>query len=85
MGTLVQMSIEGMWGNWHKWTFGEMGTLGPMDTGASGHWGQMNNWGEMGTRKDEHQSKWALRSKCSLWDRWTLGQVGIGGNDHQEK
>ena len=24
----------------------QMGTLGPMDIGASGHWGQMGTWGK---------------------------------------
>ena len=27
-------------------TVEQMGTLGPMDIGASGHWGQMGTWGK---------------------------------------
>ena len=44
-------------GNWDKWAFGEMstlgqmGTLGPMSIGASRHWGQMGTW------EKRHQEK----------------------------
>ena len=42
------------WGIGRKWAIGANGHLRPMDIGASGPWGQM------GIRKNEHQSKWAL-------------------------
>ena len=58
-----------------------MSTLGPMDIGASGH------WGEMGTRKNEHQGKWALGTiganeqfgKMGVWNKWAFGKMGIWG------
>ena len=75
------MGLNGMW-DWDNWTFwetgtlGQMGTLGPMSIGASGHRGQM------GTRKNEHQSKcvWmevgagTIRhlGKWVLWGKWAL-------------
>ena len=62
-----QMGVWNKWarGNWDKWMFGEMGTLGqictlgPMSFGPSGHWGQMRTWGKwapgkMNTRANGH-------------------------------
>ena len=78
-------------------TVKQMGTLGPMDIGASGP------WGEMGTRKNEHQSKWTLDNweneqfvQMGVWDKWAFGEMGILGqigtwgmatrkNEHQSK
>ena len=80
-------------------TVEQMGTLGSMDIGASGHWGQMSIGGETGTRKNEHQNKWAfMRQMGTVEQMGTLGPMDIGailgkidgkwtlgGNGHQEK
>ena len=57
-------------------TLEQMGILGPMYIGASGL------SGEIGTRKNEHQSKWALGNwgrlneqfgQMGVWDKWACG------------
>ena len=54
-----------------------MSTLGPMDIGASGH------WGKMATRKKEHQSKWAfMRQMGTVEQMGTLGPMDIGASGH---
>ena len=48
-------------------TLDQMGTLGTLSIGAGGH------WGEMGTRKNEHQSKLTFEANGHL------GSMDIGG------
>ena len=67
--------------------WGQMGTLGPMSFGASGHLEQMGTWGEMATRKNEHHSKWAFGANrymgpMGIEGMWELGQMDIWGKGH---
>ena len=73
-------ALQGEWvwgacGDWGKWTFKEMGTLGPMSIGANGHRGQMGTLETMGIGASEH-----------YWGRiGTLGQMGSRKNEHLGK
>ena len=64
-----------------------MGTLGPMDIGVSEH------WGEMGTRKIEHQSKWAFGANGHFgangrfgtdrhWGKWAPEKMSTKANGY---
>ena len=71
--------------NWDKWMFGEMGilrqmgTLGPMSFGASGHWGQMRTWGKWAPGKMRFRANrqfgqiGTLGQMLGIWDKWALG------------
>ena len=50
-GLPISATWDGHVGDWDKWRFWEMGTLGPMGIGPLK---------KMGTRKSGHKSKWAL-------------------------
>ena len=73
-------------------TLEQMGTLGPIGIGASGHWGQMHgHFGKLGTRKNEHQGKWAIGANRHFGANGHFGTDGhrgkwaFGENSHQEK
>ena len=51
-----------------------MGTLGPMDIGASEHWGKMGTWGKCTS------GKMSTRTNQQLGQMGTLEHgVGVGG------
>ena len=52
----------------------QMGTLGPMSFGASGHWGQMDNLGQMGI--------WDIGGmgglgQIDIWENGHFGPMGV--------
>ena len=57
-----------------------MGTLGPMDIGASEHWGKMGTWGKSAPGKMSPRVNQQLGQMGTLEQMGTLRRMDIGAS-----